>query len=266
MSASPEETSGAPSSEDQELLRRIGEISGQYPERKFFFFLKASLGRINRFKNPPSQRPQPWNKYVVGESTKSPSSHRSSPYPLRSSRHTRPVSHRHRSLVINNNGNNSSTEEDSRRSQSQGWVTKRDRHVQLINSSILDQETQARSKAMEETRRQKAVKRDERERQKIHEYLNARQTSTHDTSSATAIHEVVIDGLKFHVLQGGSKLARVRGEGFRASPLQTKFRLKTTGPTDSTSSTPKQVVVGGVPFMRSKNGNLYRAGVVKVKR
>ena len=39
-----------------------------------------------------------------------------------------------------------------------------------------------------------------------------------------------------------------------------------TGPLDSTSLTPKQATVGGVKFFRSKNGNLYRSGIVNAKK
>ena len=34
----------------------------------------------------------------------------------------------------------------------------------------------------------------------------------------------------------------------------------------STESTPKQASVGGVMFYRSKNGNLYRSGLVKAQK
>lgn len=167
---------------------------------------------------------------------------------------------------MNNNGNNSSTEEDSSRSQNQGWVTKRDRHMQLINTSILDQETQARSKAMEETRRQRAAKRDQQEKQKIIDHLDASKAVTYHTASSVSVHEIVVDGLKFHVLQGGSKLARIRGEKIDRLFPHYATSLTIAGSTDSGSSTPKQAIIGGVTFMRSKNGNLYRSGIVKAKK
>ncbi len=38
------------------------------------------------------------------------------------------------------------------------------------------------------------------------------------------------------------------------------------GTFDSTKQTPKKAHVGGVTFLRSKNGNLYRSGIVKAKK
>lgn len=42
--------------------------------------------------------------------------------------------------------------------------------------------------------------------------------------------------------------------------------LQLTGDINAAKSTPKNAVVGGVRFHRSKNGNLYRAGVIKAQR
>ena len=90
------------------------------------------------------------------------------------------------------------------------WVTKRDRHMQLISSSVYDKETQARHKAMEETRRQKALEKDRREKQKIERHLN---TLTSRAGQATNVaHELLVNGLRFQVADGGSKLVRIRGE------------------------------------------------------
>lgn len=91
----------------------------------------------------------------------------------------------------------------------QGWVTKRDRHMQLINSAIYDKETQTRNKAIEETRKQKALRRDQREKQKIERHLRAHEVYS---AATPAVHEITVNGLRFHILDGGSKLARIRGE------------------------------------------------------
>lgn len=42
--------------------------------------------------------------------------------------------------------------------------------------------------------------------------------------------------------------------------------LHGTDPSISTESTPKQANVGGVVFYRSKNGNLYRSGLIKAQK
>ena len=142
------------------------------------------------------------------------------------------------------------------------WVTKRDRHMQLINSDIYDKEAQSRNKAIEETRKQKSVRRDQREKQKIERHLITLASTNNQDMTIPTIHEITINGLRFQVLDGGSKLARIRGERFDIG-IYTNMCSHVPGPTDSASSTPKQAMIGGVTFFRSKNGNLYRSGIVK---
>lgn len=135
-----------------------------------------------------------------------------------------PNPHRHRTLVLNNKDQNVAPElfaPDARRSENDlssetqnprgSWVTKRDRHMQLINSSIYDKETQIRKKAIEETRQQKALKRDQREKRKILRHLQILPHHSDHTLPALRVHEITIQGLRFHVIDGGSKLARIRG-------------------------------------------------------
>ena len=137
--------------------------------------------------------------------------------------------------------------------------------MQLINTSVYDKETQARSKAMEETRRRKAARRDDVEKQKMRRYLQTRVSQPAQATPSSALHEILIDGLRFQVLNGGSKLLRNRGE-ILVSLGQKIPSSKETGVHESGTSTPKQAVVGGVTFFRSKNGNLYRSGLVKAKK
>lgn len=141
--------------------------------------------------------------------------------------------HRNRTLVLNNKigiptlatgeltpgsslpPDNTLEPETADRSESpqlaKGWVTKRDRHMQLINSSIYDKEAQTRNKAIEETRKQKAARRDQREKQKIERHLKAITPHSGQGTAMLTLHEITINGLRFHVLDGGSKLARIRG-------------------------------------------------------
>ena len=146
-----------------------------------------------------------------------------------------------------------------------GWVTKRDRHMQLINSSIYDKETQLRNKAIEETRKQRSLRRDQRERQKIERHLKTLSVYSDQSKARPTPHELLINGLRFLVLDGGSKLARIRGEGAnnKQHPHSSSRHI---GAADSASTTPKQATIGGVTFLRSKNGNLYRSGIVKAKK
>lgn len=82
--------------------------------------------------------------------------------------------------------------------------------MQLINSLVYDKETQARNKAMEETRRQKALENDQREKHQIARHL---KTLTFCAGQASDVaREVIINGLRFQVGDGGSKLVRIRGK------------------------------------------------------
>lgn len=90
------------------------------------------------------------------------------------------------------------------------WVTKRDRHMQLINSSVYDKESQARNKAIEETRRQKLLQRDQREKQKIERHLVT--LASRAGQATNVVHEISINGLRFSVADGGCKLVRIRGK------------------------------------------------------
>ena len=183
--------------------------------------------------------------------------------------------HRNRSLVLNNKIASQAATVDTVKPKTEdlepistvnGWVTKRDRHMQLINSSIYDKDAQARNKAMEETRKQKNSRRDQRERSKIERHLDTLRPSTDRAAQSATIHEIFVNGIRFQVLDGGSKLARLHGEGYREQANSTLAISLLAGPSDVASTTPKQANIGGVTFLRSKNGNLYRSGIVKAQR
>ncbi|KAI9769584.1 MAG: hypothetical protein M1839_003623 [Geoglossum umbratile] len=134
---------------------------------------------------------------------------------------------------------------------STSWVAKRDRHIQLINSSVFDKETQARARAMEETRKQKTRHKEERQRLKFTKYLqNMSSKSSHPSvrsaGDGNSHHEVVIGGVRYQVLMGGSKLQKAPDD------------------INSAKATPKKAAIGGVTFLRSKNGNLWRSGFALV--
>ena len=233
---------------------------------------------------------RPWARYTEASSNnlnaapwRSP---RVAPYSRGRSRAGRiaPNPHRNRTLVLNNSPGVSLSNAKERSSDSappgskawpseneepvslqsaNRWVTKRDRHMQLINSSVYDKETQARNRAMEETRRQKALEKDQREKQKIERHLN---TLTSRTGQPTSVlHEISIHGLRYRVADGGSKLVRIRGSNHDHG-RHLFFCSQLLGANDSATTTPKHANIGGVTFLRSKSGNLYRSGIVKAKR
>jgi hypothetical protein len=91
------------------------------------------------------------------------------------------------------------------------WISKRDRHMQLINSSIYDRETNLRRRAINQTRH-------EREKLKIRNYVEkfadntAARTAGQRSTSAGGAYLLSINDLSFQVCHGGSKLVRVQGE------------------------------------------------------
>lgn len=97
------------------------------------------------------------------------------------------------------------------------WVTKTDRHLQLINASIFQKDSQQRAKAMEETRQQKLRHRDEREKAKFNKHLhreggNGHNGSSSHTNGTTGSYEINVQGIRFRVAKNGSKLVKVPGE------------------------------------------------------
>ncbi|KAJ5999981.1 hypothetical protein N7481_000390 [Penicillium waksmanii] len=232
--------------ENEDLLARIGQLAG----------------RINQHKNQSSQ-PYPASSYQPQHVSRHAPSHAGwAPYSR--GRGRRPVApHRHRTLVLNNapssNGTPTSSPgpasdndgETRPATTSNGWVAKRDRHMQLINSAVYDKETQARAKAMEETRKVKALRRAEREQTKVLRYAQGTAPAGAPSVPATAqpaAHQILVNDVPFKIARGGSKLIRISNDP------------------NTANTTPKRVTVAGVAFVRSKNGNLHRLGAVTSKK
>lgn len=124
--------------------------------------------------------------------------------------------HRHRSLVLNNtpgaNNSNGDTASPSD-STSPSWVTRNDRHLQLINSNIFQEQTEARAKAIQQTRLQKHRQKDARERAQFMSHL--KQTTNPSVVSANPAsapaYEIVVEGIRFRVTNDGSKLVKIPG-------------------------------------------------------
>ncbi|CAI4216612.1 unnamed protein product [Parascedosporium putredinis] len=122
------------------------------------------------------------------------------------------------------------------------WVSKTDRHLQLINSSVYEKDSQTRAKAIAETIQQKRQRQDDREKVKLKQFLQAGSagptvaTATVRSANEPGAFELDIEGIRFRVAKDGSKLVKL------------------------------SAVVGGVKFFRSKTGNLYRDGIVKAHR
>ncbi|KAK4230973.1 hypothetical protein QBC38DRAFT_276116 [Podospora fimiseda] len=255
-------------------------------ERAMLDRIARLAGQINRHRNqqagfvpPPPQRPIPhnhhhhrmstdytYNRRAQVDSLQDAGYHtgwrRGTHHPYRGSyagRGRLPV-HRNRTLVLNagsaTRSNNpvdgdSGTASDASTSS---WVTKNDRHLQLINTSVYEKQSQTRVQAIEETRQQKLAMKNKQERAMLLDHLNRLPTnggggySAANKQTSNGKYTINVQGIKFTVVKNGSKLVKAPGDG------------------NSAKATPKMATIGGVKFYRSKNGNLYRHGIVKAQR
>ena len=88
--------------------------------------------------------------------------------------------------------------------------------MQLINTSIYDKERQLRKQAMNETVRQKALEEEHREKARIAKHLQSinkypGKSAAVPTSTGLVNYEILINGVRFRVMNGGSKLSRILG-------------------------------------------------------
>ena len=234
-------------SEDRDLLAKISQLAGKrcHCVHSLSPSETSRTGHINlhKIQQPSHQNDVPHSTFNSRGNVRGSTSWRQprgGPYTRARGRGGRLAApaHRNRTLVLN--GNTSSTasstvpqselsdmaaqggvpkaHENEPLHPAGGWVAKRDRHMQLINTSIYDKDTQSRVRAIQETRRLKTQQRDEREKSKINRHLQrlAPQVtqvagSSSMSQSTTKAHEVTIDGIQFRVTNGGSKLVRVFG-------------------------------------------------------
>lgn len=186
-----------------------------------------------------------------------------------------PTAHRNRTLVVNNGTNtpdsasqtSGSSTPTAQQSAPAGWVSKRDRHMQLINTAVYDKKVQERQKAMEETAQQKQLHRAEKERSRVMgHFQRTTAPSAQIPGQAAAPRIIEINGLQFRVAPDGSKLIRVLGKYPQVHGCRGSVLSKADGSNNTAEATPKQAKIAGVTFYRSKNGNLYRNSLVKSQR
>lgn len=97
-------------------------------------------------------------------------------------------------------------------------MSRNDRHRQLINANVYEKETQNRAKAMEETRQNKLKDRKTREKSKFKDFLRHQAGASDATANpnpGVGKNEIVIEGIRFHVADGGKKLIKASGEYHR---------------------------------------------------
>ncbi|KAK8229675.1 CCCH zinc finger protein [Phyllosticta capitalensis] len=239
-------------SEDRELQAKIAALSG-----------KINLAKQ---REQTSQGQQPSFGYGRGSANWAP--YRGTPYGAPRGRGGKVFNNR--TLVLNSSGSRAQSSAPSTpnaattnaeatpspRADGNGWVVKRDRHMQLINPAIYDKVSQQRAKDMEQTAEQRRQQRSLRERAKLNKHFQASAKPvttnagihTPNPSAASQSYEIDVEGVRFRVADGGSKLIRVSNDP------------------NTARVTPKHAKIGGVTFLRSKNGNLYRAGIVKTRQ
>lgn len=145
----------------------------------------------------------------------------SAPYPTRGYSSRPSATHRNRTLHLNASasasGSASSSAAPSPAPTTPGWVSKNDRHRQLINANIYEKESQNRAKAIEETRQRKIKEQKRREKQRFSEFLRHQATadgfpSTSTTTNPAVTNEITVNGIRFRVLDGGKKLVKTLGK------------------------------------------------------
>lgn len=150
----------------------------------------------------------------------------------------------------------------------EGWVAKRGPgKLQLINSSVFEEQAQAKV-------RERLRRKEEKEKLKLKSWIQKSRGPPYSGSAVATTHtphEVTIAGERYRVAAYGSKLVKISGESIeRAFGMESEnsawFNQSTIDDPKAANTTPKKAVVGGVNFVRSKNGNLWRSGLVKASR
>lgn len=153
--------------------------------------------------------------------------HAAHPYSSQGAHPQRGRPHQHRTLHLNSEAslpsspnpnlilNSHSTVTPAVEPSSSGWVTRNDRHRQLINVNVYEKESLNRAKAIEETKKRNLNGHRRGERARFREFL-ARQHSVAATPAnpnpTTASNQILIDGIHFRVMDGGKKLAKTLGK------------------------------------------------------
>ncbi|PQE11584.1 CCCH zinc finger protein [Rutstroemia sp. NJR-2017a WRK4] len=279
------------SSEDQAILEKISQLAGQINKHKN----QKPYEQQERTTSPAiannhgTQHPHHnthghgYHPYATSAWRPSRGSYRGSYSPRGYRGGRQPSIVRHRTLVLNGNtstppsqpdtGNVTPATDENEAPSSTGYITKTDRHLQLINKSYFEKDSQTRAKAIEETRKQRLKQRDDREKLKLSRHLqrlgNGTSSSAIQSNGANS-YEVFVNGIRFQVTKNGSKLVKVPGESSSSShrvvPLFFSFCSLGSGDLNSANATPKTTLICGVKFHRSKNGNMYRSGIVKATR
>ncbi|KAK8114043.1 hypothetical protein PG999_006112 [Apiospora kogelbergensis] len=233
--------------EERELIAQIDNLAGRINRHKAqqtvqpaFLPRESCATRVHRRSGT--------NTIQQGATHSARGAYRVAPYPrgnYHGARGGRAPAYRNKTLVLNGQSRPAPNADDPTPApttpNASSWVTKTDRHLQLINSNVYEKESQNRANAIEQTQRNLQLRRDQNEKARLLKYLgndsSASVALASNNAAPTSNYEVAVDGIRFHVTRQGSKLVR--------APVTT---------------------IGGVKFFRTKNGNLIRHGVAKAQR
>ncbi|KAF5125500.1 Zinc finger CCCH domain-containing protein [Metarhizium anisopliae] len=239
------------SEEEKELLARIGQLAGQINRHKS---QQAGVGATSSRQASDYRSPLTINtasRYGAdlrkgGNTYRPRSAYNGSAYRVGRAQNN----HRHRTLHLNQSRppSDSNTPSPGSTTGSSGWVSRNDRHRQLINANVYEKDTQNRVRAIEETRQKKLQDRKMREKIQLKDFLRHQASATNAVANSkpgVGNAEIMIEGIRFHVADGGKKLVKS---------------------SDQHSATPKTAVIAGVRFHRTKTGNLVANRIVQDQR
>ncbi|OAA35321.1 CCCH zinc finger protein [Beauveria brongniartii RCEF 3172] len=234
------------SEEERELLDRISALAGQinrHKNQQAGFQPSQSSRSLRRTSTAPFLTGSWFSSTLIEQNPR----YRGTSYRGRGYRIGHPPVHRHRTLNLNAHASSSESSPSTpvNASDNPQWVSKTDRHKQLINANIYQQQAQSRAQAIEETRKRKLTRQHNSERARFNNFIQQSQGNSIQNHEQP---EIMIDSIRFLVRDGGKKLVRAADNSSDAP------------------STPKTAAVAGVRFHRTKTGNLVAHRVVKDHR
>ncbi|EFZ00421.1 zinc finger domain-containing protein [Metarhizium robertsii ARSEF 23] len=205
------------SEEEKELLARIGQLAGQINRHKS---QQAGVGATSSRQASDYRSPFTINtasRYGAdlrkgGNAYRPRSAYNGSAYRVGRAQNN----HRHRTLHLNQSRppSDSNTPSPGSTTGSSGWVSRNDRHRQLINANVYEKDTQNRVRAIEETRQKKLQDRKMREKNQLKDFLRHQASAINAVANSkpgVGKAEIMIEGIRFHVADGGKKLVKSSG-------------------------------------------------------
>jgi hypothetical protein len=200
--------------EEQELLAQINRLEGRINRHKAGNYVPENqrmLCASHRKPTPLTPLPAYSNR----------GTYRAAPYPRGGGyrgRGSAAPTYRNKTLVLNGQSRPSAPGDSgahAKTSSDSSWVTRTDRHLQLINTAVFEKDSQTRASAIEQTQRQKRLKREQTEKSRVLNFVqqNGRNLPvSSNIATATTNYEIAVDGIRFQVTKHGSKLVRAAGK------------------------------------------------------